>query len=136
MKLTGITRHVDRLDRIVIPKELCKTLEIAPKTALELYVDGTSIVMKKHTTDEGVPKKNTGIVRHVDDLGRVVIPKETCRALKIEPKDELEIYVNDEEIILKKVQVKCVFCDSIQDVLEYKNQVICKECIKEIKTLI
>lgn len=72
--------------------------------------------------------KSTGIVRKVDELGRVVIPIELRRTLGIEEKDALEIYVDRESIILKKYEPACVFCGNAEDVQHYKGKIVCKEC--------
>jgi transcriptional pleiotropic regulator of transition state genes len=72
--------------------------------------------------------KSTGIVRKVDELGRVVIPIELRRTLGIEEKDALEIYVDNEKIILKKYEPACIFCGNAEDVTNYKGKNICKEC--------
>lgn len=77
--------------------------------------------------------KSTGIVRKVDELGRVVIPIELRRTLGIQEKDALEIYVDAEKIILKKYEPACIFCGSADDVQHYKNKIICSECISEMK---
>ena len=69
--------------------------------------------------------KSTGIVRKVDELGRVVIPIELRRTLGIEQKDALEIYVDNEHIILKKYEPACIFCDNARDVETYKGKNIC-----------
>ncbi|MBS3873387.1 MAG: AbrB/MazE/SpoVT family DNA-binding domain-containing protein [Firmicutes bacterium] len=73
--------------------------------------------------------KSTGIVRKVDELGRVVIPIELRRTLGIEEKDSLEIYVDNEKIILKKYEPACIFCHSAADMVNYKNKNICRECL-------
>lgn len=77
--------------------------------------------------------KATGIVRAVDDLGRIVIPKELRRTLDIAERDCLEIYVEGEQIILKKYEPSCVFCGQARDVFNYKGKNICHSCIKELK---
>ncbi|UNC90679.1 AbrB/MazE/SpoVT family DNA-binding domain-containing protein [Candidatus Contubernalis alkaliaceticus] len=77
--------------------------------------------------------KSTGIVRKVDELGRVVIPIELRRTLGIQEKDALEIYVDAEKIILKKYEPACIFCGSADDVQHYKNKIICSECISQMK---
>mgnify|MGYP000877322840 CR=1 FL=1 len=79
--------------------------------------------------------KSTGIVRKVDELGRVVIPIELRRTLGIDKKDALEIYVDDEHIILKKYEPACIFCDNAKDVQIYKGKNICKECLAELRKL-
>ena len=77
--------------------------------------------------------KSTGIVRKVDELGRVVLPIELRRTFGIEEKDALEIYVDDDSIILKKYAPACVFCGSTDDVVTYKGKNVCQDCIKELK---
>jgi len=77
--------------------------------------------------------KSTGIVRKVDELGRVVIPIELRRTLDIAKKDSLEIYVDSDKIILKKYQPACIFCGSAEDVSIIKNKNICSKCLNEIK---
>lgn len=77
--------------------------------------------------------KATGIVRKVDELGRVVLPVELRRTLSIEEKDSLEIFVDEETIVLKKYEPACVFCGNAKDVIVYKGKNICRECMKELK---
>ncbi|SHE61700.1 AbrB/MazE/SpoVT family DNA-binding domain-containing protein [Clostridium fallax] len=77
--------------------------------------------------------KSTGIVRKVDELGRIVIPKELRRTLNIEEKDSLEIYVDGEQIILKKYEPSCIFCGDARDVINYKGKNICRKCLKELR---
>ena len=79
--------------------------------------------------------KATGIVRKVDELGRIVLPIELRRTLDIEIKDPLEIFVNDDCIIFKKYTPACIFCGSAKDVKRIKEKNICTECIEELKTL-
>lgn len=73
--------------------------------------------------------KSTGIVRKVDELGRVVIPIELRRTLDIEEKDALEIYVDSDRIVLRKYEPACVFCGNADEVTNYKGKLVCKECI-------
>jgi transcriptional pleiotropic regulator of transition state genes len=77
--------------------------------------------------------KSTGIVRRVDELGRIVIPIELRRTLDIAEKDALEIYVDGEQIILKKYEPACIFCGQAKDVVSYKGKNICSKCFAEIK---
>ena len=72
--------------------------------------------------------KATGIVRKVDELGRVVIPIELRRTMSIEEKDPLEIYVDGESIILKKYEPACIFCDSAVEVKDFKGKKVCQVC--------
>lgn len=77
--------------------------------------------------------KSTGIVRRIDELGRVVIPKELRRTLNIDEGNALEIFVEDESIILKKYNPGCVFCGEVKNVIEFKNKIVCKKCLKDMK---
>lgn len=76
----------------------------------------------------------TGIVRKVDELGRIVVPKELRRTFGIEEKDPLEIFVDGETIILKKYEPACIFCQNAKDVQVYKGKNICPDCMKELKS--
>ncbi len=76
--------------------------------------------------------KSTGIVRKVDELGRVVIPIELRRTLNIGEKDALEIYVDGAQIILKKYEPACIFCGQAKNVKNFKGKNICPECIAEL----
>jgi transcriptional pleiotropic regulator of transition state genes len=82
---------------------------------------------------EDMMMKSTGIVRRVDELGRVVIPIELRRTLDIAEKDALEIYVDGEHIILKKYEPACIFCGQAKDVVQYKGKNICTKCLDELK---
>ncbi|AWZ49064.1 AbrB/MazE/SpoVT family DNA-binding domain-containing protein [Hathewaya limosa] len=77
--------------------------------------------------------KSTGIVRKIDELGRIVIPIELRRTLDIEIKDSLEIFVEGEHIILKKYNPSCIFCGNARDVINYKGKNICQNCLSELK---
>ncbi|HHW61935.1 MAG TPA: AbrB/MazE/SpoVT family DNA-binding domain-containing protein [Syntrophomonadaceae bacterium] len=76
--------------------------------------------------------KSTGIVRKVDELGRIVIPIELRRTMDIEEKDALEIYVDEEKIVLKKYQPACILCGNAEDVVYYKGKSLCKVCLLEL----
>lgn len=79
--------------------------------------------------------KSTGIIRRVDELGRVVIPIEIRNQFNIVEKDPIEIYVDGSSIILKKFEPNCIFCGSNQDLLTYHDKLICSECANKIGTL-
>jgi AbrB family transcriptional regulator, transcriptional pleiotropic regulator of transition state genes len=76
--------------------------------------------------------KSTGIVRKVDELGRVVIPIELRRTLDIEEKDSLEIYVDGEKIILRKYEPACVFCGNANGVEHFKGKNVCRNCLDQL----
>lgn len=79
--------------------------------------------------------KSTGIVRKVDELGRVVIPIELRRTLNIAEKDALEIYVDGDRIILRKYEPACVFCGNAESVANFKGKNVCHSCISEMSEL-
>lgn len=76
--------------------------------------------------------KSTGIVRKVDELGRIVLPIELRRTLGIEEKDRIEIFVEGESVILRKYQPACIFCDNAKDLILYKGKNICPDCIRSM----
>ena len=79
--------------------------------------------------------KATGVVRKVDELGRIVLPIELRRTLGIAIRDPLEIYVDGESIMLKKYEPACILCGENGDLVEYKGKKICKKCIKSFKIM-
>ena len=79
--------------------------------------------------------KETGIVRKVDELGRIVLPIELRRTLDIAEKDALEIYVDGDSIMLKKYAPSCVFCAGTRNVMKYKEKNICESCLQALKQL-
>ena len=76
--------------------------------------------------------KATGIVRKLDELGRVVVPISIRRTHEITERDPIEIFVDGETIILEKYKPMCVFCGSKDDVSEHKGKSICVECRTEL----
>ena len=78
--------------------------------------------------------KSTGIVRKVDELGRIVLPIELRRTLDIAEKDALEIYVEGSSVILKKYRPSCIFCDGSKDIENYRGKNICANCMKELRS--
>ncbi|MGI5881121.1 MAG: AbrB/MazE/SpoVT family DNA-binding domain-containing protein [Syntrophomonadaceae bacterium] len=76
--------------------------------------------------------KSTGVVRKVDELGRIVIPIELRRTMGIEEKDALEIYVDNEKIILRKYEPACIFCGNAEEVINYKGKNLCRSCMTEL----
>ncbi len=77
--------------------------------------------------------KSTGIVRRIDNLGRVVLPIELRRIFGIEKEDPVEIFVDDNYIMLKKYQPACIFCNDAKDVVNYRGKNICQKCLDELK---
>ena len=79
--------------------------------------------------------KSTGIVRKVDELGRIVLPIEMRRTLSIAEKDRLEIFVEGDSVILRKYQESCIFCNGAKNIVDYKGRRVCRQCIQKLKDL-
>lgn len=79
--------------------------------------------------------KATGIVRKVDELGRIVIPIELRNKLDIAIKDPIEIFVEGSSIILKKYEPNCIFCGSSKDLTSYKDKLVCSKCLTKLSDL-
>lgn len=76
--------------------------------------------------------KSTGIVRKVDELGRVVLPMELRKNLGIDVRDSLEIYVDGHSVILKKYLPACIFCGEANNIAAFKGKNVCENCLKSI----
>ncbi len=76
--------------------------------------------------------KATGIVRKVDELGRIVLPIELRRTLRIDIGDSIEVYVDSERIMLKKYMPACLFCNNFEQVTYFKGKLVCQDCLNEI----
>ena len=77
--------------------------------------------------------KSTGMVRKVDELGRIVLPIEIRKTLDINVKDSIEIFTDDDRIVLQKYQPACIFCHNAQNVTEFNGKRVCATCIEELK---
>jgi len=76
--------------------------------------------------------KTTGIVRRVDELGRIVLPIELRRSLDIEQRDPLEICLEGDRIILRKYESSCLFCGAASNVISYKGKLVCRTCVRDL----
>lgn len=79
--------------------------------------------------------KSTGIVRPIDSLGRIVLPIELRKNLNLNNRDLLEIFLNDDSIVLKKCQKSCIFCKAKEELREFGGKYICKKCLKNVKSM-
>lgn len=77
--------------------------------------------------------KSTGVVRKIDELGRIVLPIEVRRQLDIDVKDAVEIFTDGDKIILQKYQPACVFCGDADDVIYFNNKRVCRKCLEKLK---
>ena len=78
--------------------------------------------------------KSTGIVRKVDELGRVVLPSSIRTHFDIKPNDSMEIFTDGERIVLQKYQPACIFCNNVDDVIFFNGKRICATCLEQIKS--
>ncbi|MBR3893920.1 MAG: AbrB/MazE/SpoVT family DNA-binding domain-containing protein [Clostridia bacterium] len=77
--------------------------------------------------------KSTGMVRKVDELGRIVLPAEIRQSMDIKVKDSLEIFTEKERIILQKYSPSCIFCDNVDNVILFREKRVCAECLQALK---
>ena len=77
--------------------------------------------------------RSTGIVRKIDELGRVTLPSELRKTLNIDVKDGLEIFIEGNTIVMKKYEPSCIFCGNARNVINYKEKNICADCMEELK---
>ena len=73
--------------------------------------------------------KSTGIVRQIDDLGRIVIPKELRKTMELKQKDSKKFYVDEGRIVLEKYDEGCFFCGDLEEIIEFGGITICKNCL-------
>lgn len=79
--------------------------------------------------------RRTGVTRPVDELGRIVIPKEMRRSYNLLEGDRVEFYTDEDKIIIKKVQNKCVFCGNVDKLVDYQDIKVCPSCVAAIRKL-
>ena len=77
--------------------------------------------------------KSTGIVRKVDQLGRIVLPMKLRREYRIDDGDGIEIFTEGDMIVMKKYEPACIFCGDARDVSDIKGKKICGQCFGEMK---
>ncbi|MBQ2732785.1 MAG: AbrB/MazE/SpoVT family DNA-binding domain-containing protein [Clostridia bacterium] len=77
--------------------------------------------------------KSTGIVRPIDDLGRIVLPIEIRKTLSLSPKDSVEIFIDENRIVLQKYQPGCIFCGNHENLTYYKSKLVCRDCAEELQ---
>lgn len=81
--------------------------------------------------------KATGIIRKVDELGRIVLPIELRRTMDIAVRDELEIFIDNDRVVLQKCEQRsgCVFCGAEQELQSYRGKNICRDCLGKMRQL-
>lgn len=100
-----------------------------------IYLDNEKLYRNNNKKRKmGRIMKSTGIVRKIDTLGRVVLPIELRRVFDIDKEDPVEIFVDDNYIMLKKYQPACIFCNDAKDVVNFRGKNICHSCLDDMKT--
>ena len=79
--------------------------------------------------------KATGIVRKLDQLGRIVIPKELRTTFDLKETDPIEIFVEGSDIILRKYQPACIFCSDATDIIQIEGKNVCKKCLRKMQAI-
>ncbi len=79
--------------------------------------------------------KATGMVRKVDELGRIVIPMEIRASMGVQFKDPMEIFVEEDRIVLKKYTPSCLFCKNTENLKDFNDKRICPSCLERLKEL-
>ncbi len=79
--------------------------------------------------------KSTGVVRKIDELGRIVIPKSVREILDIPNESPLEIFIDEDRIVLQKYQPSCIFCESVDNILFFNKKRVCEDCLKKLKEM-
>lgn len=74
-------------------------------------------------------------VRHIDDVGRLILPMDLRRKLHIEKGGDFEVFMDDEMIVMRKYQPSCIFCESMEQIEQYKGRNICAACRARIGAL-
>ena len=77
--------------------------------------------------------KSTGVVRKVDELGRIVLTIEIRKTLDIQQKDAVEIFIDQDKIVLQKYQPACIFCNNIDNIVYFSGKRICSACLEKMK---
>ena len=75
----------------------------------------------------------TGITRKVDTQGRIHIPRSVRTMLKWSERDNLELIVDKDVLILKKIEQRCIICNSPDNLVEYRGKTFCQTCFNELQ---
>ena len=105
--------------------------EIAYYNTIAQYFECLVLSEEKEIEGDNL-MKSTGIIRKVDELGRIVLPIELRRTLDIAERDELEIYMENDRIILQKFEPACVFCGSFRNLISFRRKNVCSECVRKM----
>ncbi len=129
MIATGLTRRIDKLGRIMVPKAIRSEYSISEHTPVEIFTKGEFIVIKKYAISDGDIQSRY----HTDNVGRIVLPKSIRKQFGLaECDDYVEIFTEETSILLKKYERSCVICGNTEHLLQIRDKKICRECADEI----
>ena len=129
MIATGLTRRIDKLGRIMVPKAIRSEYGISEHTPVEIYTRDEFIVIKKYTVSDGDIQSRY----HTDNVGRIVLPKAIRKQFGLaECDDFVEIFTEEQSILLKKYERSCAICGNSEGLMQIRDKKICKECVAEI----
>lgn len=129
IKTEGIERDLDELGRIVIPSDYRNGKVIEGETPVKIHNIGKYVVIE---ILEGKAKKHQ---KKFDGLGRVVVPIEMRNDLKWKTKDKIKVWDSDKYFILQKVTRECIFCGETDNLIKYRNELLCENCKQELKAM-
>ena len=90
---------------------------------------------KSYAGKENSSMKSTGILKSVDELGRIVLPKKMRENLDIDIRDKVELFVEGDRIILQKYVPNCIFCGAEQNIFIFNGKRLCAECLESLKQM-
>lgn len=131
MKATGVVRKIDELGRLVVPMEIRREFGLLGIEKVDIYLDAKfpeCIVVEKFDEEASA----IGVARNLDNLGRFVVPMEMRRNFCIGDRCALEFFTENNKIYIKKYNPGCIFCDDINNTVEYKGRKVCKNCIAKL----
>jgi transcriptional pleiotropic regulator of transition state genes len=122
--IKGIVRKIDKLGRVVPPKEFRTALGIADGSEVDMYLDGNIIRVRL------AQKPYKGIVRGIESLGRIDLPIEYRRTLRLGQCEPVDMWLNGEEICIRRATLQCVICESEDEssLMEVDGVLICRSC--------
>ncbi len=132
MIATGLTRRVDKLGRVMVPIAIRNEYGIGEKDAVEIFIKDDMIVIKKYALEDGEIKSRYT----TDNVGRIVLPKSIRKEFSlIDGDDFVEIFTEQDSILLRKYEKNCVICGENEGLVSVKGKKICKACLEEIRAL-
>jgi len=134
-KIRGLIRKVDDVGRVCLPIGMKRALELVHGEQIEEIPDGNKIIIRKPKSIDGKIQLE-GDTRTFDNLGRIVISSEFRKTYDIQKGTPLLIYPENDTIVLEIAEERCVFCNSKENLLEWKDNHACRGCVMEIATKI